>query len=57
MMITGNGHGDRKFELPVRYFIGEVVADFQASDFYTGDFLVDLEDGLRKSSYTKHYKK
>ena len=45
----------RMFELPLRDPIDEVVADFRATDLYTDEFLTDLEDGLRKSSYTKKY--
>jgi len=43
------------FELPLRDPVGEVVADFRATDLYTDEFLTDLEDGLRKSSYAKKY--
>lgn len=45
----------RMFELPLRDPIDEVVADFRATDLYTDEFLKDLEDGLRKSSYAKKY--
>ncbi|MDP4010619.1 MAG: hypothetical protein Q8P72_00140 [Candidatus Roizmanbacteria bacterium] len=45
----------RMYELPLMDPIGEVVADFKNTDLYTDEFLVDLEDGLRKSSYTKKY--
>ena len=34
---------------------GEVVADFRVADLYTDEFITDLEDGLRKSSYAKKY--
>lgn len=45
----------RMFELPLRDSINEVVADFRATNLYTEEFLSDLEDGLRKSSYAKKY--
>lgn len=45
----------RMFELPLRDPVDEVVADFKATDLYTDEFLADLEDGLRKSSYAKKY--
>lgn len=45
----------RVFELPLRDPIDEVVADFRATDLYTDQFLADLEDGLRQSSYAKKY--
>jgi len=45
----------RMFELPLRDPIDEVVADFRATGLYTEEFLTDLEDGLRKSSYAKRY--
>ena len=45
----------RMFELPLRDPIDEVVADFRATGLYTEEFLSDLEDGLRKSSYAKRY--
>ncbi len=32
---------------------GAVVADFRETGLYEEDFLSDLEDGLRKSSYAK----
>lgn len=43
------------FELPLRDPIDEVTADFRDANLYTDDFLTDLEDGLRKSSYTKKH--
>lgn len=43
------------FALPLRNPIDEVMADFRATDLYTGQFLTDLEDGLRRSSYMKKY--
>lgn len=43
----------RMFEMPLRDTINEVVSDFRSSNLYTDEFLIDLEDGLRKSSYAK----
>lgn len=43
----------KMFELPLKDSINEVVADFRAIDLYSEEFLTDLEDGLRKSSYAK----
>ena len=45
------------FELPFKDKdpVSGVLADFRATDLYEEDFLADLEDGLRKSSYTKRY--
>lgn len=43
------------FEMPLRDPIDEVVTDFRAVDIYTDEFLNDLEDGLRKSSYAQSY--
>lgn len=45
----------RMFELPLRDPVDEVMADFRATNLYTGEFLKDLEDGLRKSSYAKEH--
>lgn len=45
----------RMFELPLRDPIDEVIADFRATGLYTNEFLIELEDGLRKSSYAKRY--
>jgi len=33
--------------------IGNIVEDFRKTSLYTDEFLIDLEDGLRKSSYGK----
>lgn len=41
------------FELPLRDPVGEVADDFRATGLYSDDFLKDLEEGLRKSSYAK----
>lgn len=43
----------KMFELPLKDSINGVVADFRAIDLYSEEFLTDLEDGLRKSSYGK----
>ncbi len=43
----------RVFEAVVSDDIPSVVADFRKTELYTDDFLNDLEDGLRKSSYGK----
>lgn len=33
--------------------IEEVMSDFRKTELYTDEFLQDLEDGLRKSSYAE----
>ena len=43
------------FEIPLRDSVGEAVADFRAANLYTNEFLADLGDGLRKSSYGKKH--
>lgn len=43
------------FELPLRDAVSEVVSDFRAANLYSEEFLSDLEDGLRLSSYAKKY--
>lgn len=43
------------FELVIRDPITEVMKDFRKTNLYTEEFLRDLEDGLRKSSYTQRY--
>ena len=43
------------FELPLRDAVGEVVTDFRDTNLYVDEFLTDLEQGLRKSSYAKKY--
>jgi len=43
------------FELPLKDTVGEVVADFRNTNLYADEFLTDLEEGLRKSSYAKKY--
>ncbi len=41
------------FAAIVRNPIEDVVADFKKTGLYTGKFLSNLENGLRKSSYYK----
>ena len=43
----------RFFEFMIKDPIEEVVSDFRKTSLYTKEFLTDLEDGLRKSSYAK----
>ena len=45
----------RVFELQLRDPIGEVAADFRTTGLYSEDFLLDLENGLRKSTYAKRH--
>ena len=42
----------RIFEIAVDD-VTNVVEDFKKTNLYTDEFLADLEDGLRKSSYGK----
>jgi len=39
------------FESAVKNPVQDVVDDFKKTDLYSREFLVDLEDGLKKSSY------
>ena len=41
----------RIFEATLKDPIEDVVADFSKTGLYSNDFLVDLESGLKKSSY------
>lgn len=41
------------FESVLRDPVEDVVEDFRKTGKYTPEFLVDLEDGLRKSSFAK----
>lgn len=41
------------FQSALRDPIDEVMADFEKTDLYTPEFLRDLEQGLRQSSYAK----
>ena len=43
----------RVFESVVKDDISAVVDDFRKTELYTEEFLTDIEDGLRKSSYGK----
>lgn len=45
----------RVFELPLKDPVAAVVSDFRDTDLYTDEFIADLEDGLRQSSYSKNY--
>ena len=45
----------KMFELTLQDPVGEVVGDLKTTGLYTNAFLRDLEGGLRKSSYAKHY--
>lgn len=44
------------FESLIQSPIETVVKDFRKTDLYTEEFLKDLEEGLRKSSYAKDRK-
>lgn len=41
------------FSAVVKNSIEDVVADFRKTNLYTNNFLFDLENGLRRSSYGK----
>lgn len=43
----------RFFEFMVKDPMEEVIKDFRETSLYTKEFLADLEEGLRKSSYAK----
>lgn len=43
----------RLFEVMLKDPVREVVKDFHDTGLYTKEFLADLENGLRKSSYAK----
>jgi|GEM_PF-1064889 len=45
----------KMFELPLKDPVKDVMADFKATALYTDDFLTDMEEGLRKSSFSKKY--
>lgn len=45
----------RVFEIPLRDPIEDVVSDFRATELYSDQFLSDLEEGLRKSSYAHRH--
>ncbi len=42
----------RLFEILIKDPVKAVVDDFRASGLYSKEFIDDLEDGLKKSSYT-----
>lgn len=42
-------------ELPLKDPVKDLMADFKSTNLYTDDFLADMEEGLRKSSYAKKY--
>ncbi|OHA14324.1 MAG: hypothetical protein A3G49_05885 [Candidatus Sungbacteria bacterium RIFCSPLOWO2_12_FULL_41_11] len=41
------------FESVLRDTVGDTVEDFQRTNLYSENFLRDLEEGLRESSYGK----
>ena len=41
------------FEFVIRDQVEDVVKDFRKTNLYTNEFIKELEDGLRKSSYNK----
>ncbi|MEK7553661.1 MAG: hypothetical protein AAB504_03220 [Patescibacteria group bacterium] len=43
----------RFFEFIIKDPIEDVINDFQKTNLYTREFLTDLEDGLKKSSYAE----
>jgi hypothetical protein len=43
----------RLFEAVIKDPVADVVSDFRTTKLYTEEFLQDLENGLRKSSYAK----
>ena len=43
----------RLFEMLIKDPVKAVVDDFRASGLYSKEFISDLEDGLRKSSYSR----
>lgn len=45
----------KMYELPLKDPVENIMADFKSTDLYTDDFLADMEEGLRKSSYAKKY--
>lgn len=44
---------ERFFESVLEGSVSDVVQDFKDANVYSEDFLEDLEDGLKKSSYGK----
>ena len=45
----------RLFEFVVKDSVEEVVKDFRKTNLYSDEFLIDLESGLRKSSYSDNH--
>ena len=45
----------RFFESVIRDPVEDVVGDFRESGLYAEEFLRDMEDGLRRSSYAKRH--
>ncbi len=43
------------FQTAIQEPVKDVVEDFRKTNLYSEKFLVDLEDGLRKSSYAKSH--
>ena len=43
----------RFFEIIIKDPKEDVIKEFQKTNLYTREFLTDLEDGLKKSSYAK----
>jgi hypothetical protein len=43
------------FQTAILEPIEDVIEDFRKTNLYTKEFLLDLEDGLRKSSYAKSH--
>lgn len=43
----------RFFDVLVRDGVTEVISDFKNTGLYSEGLLIDLEEGLRKSSYAK----
>ncbi len=41
------------YKEPLRGSVENVVEDFKATGKYSAKFITDLEDGLKKSSYSK----
>jgi len=44
------------FTQAIKNPISQVVDDFKKTKLYSQEFLIDLEEGLKKSSYSKYYK-
>lgn len=46
----------RIFENAIKDPVNDIVSDFKKNNLYTTEFLLDLEDGLKKSSLAKSKK-